>query len=50
MKLPHHNRYDFIPIVDRPVYEWPNGTRLAVVLYNNIEQFAFGAGLGSGLN
>lgn len=47
MKLPHHNRYDYIPIIDRPLYEWPNGTRLAVALYNNIEQFAFGAGLGS---
>ena len=25
MKLPHHNRYDYSPIAERPVYEWPNG-------------------------
>lgn len=47
MKLPHHNRYDFIPIVDRPDYSWPEGKRLAVFLCNNIEYFAFRAGLGS---
>lgn len=40
MKLSHHNRYDYIPIIDRST----NGRR---ELYNNIEQFAFGAGLGS---
>jgi peptidoglycan/xylan/chitin deacetylase (PgdA/CDA1 family) len=47
MKLPAHNRYDYSPIHKRPVYEWPNGTRLAVTICNNIEQFAFRAGLGS---
>jgi allantoinase len=47
MKLPRHSRYDYSAIIKRPVYEWPNGTRLAVVLYNNIEHFAFRSGLGS---
>src|SRR5271166_3966663 len=47
MKLPAHNRYDYVPIHRRPQYEWPGGARLAVVFNNNIEHFAFGAGLGS---
>jgi peptidoglycan/xylan/chitin deacetylase (PgdA/CDA1 family) len=47
MKLPHHNRYDYVPIHKRPTYEWPNGTRLAFSLCNNIEHFGFRAGLGS---
>lgn len=47
MKLPRHNRYDYSPISKRPVYEWPNGARLAVCINNNIEDFAFRAGLGS---
>jgi peptidoglycan/xylan/chitin deacetylase (PgdA/CDA1 family) len=47
MKLPAHNRYDYIPIHKRAQYEWPNGARLAVTFCNNIEYFAFGAGLGS---
>ena len=29
-----------------PVYDWPNGKRLAVVFANNIEHFAFKAGVG----
>lgn len=47
MKLPSHDRYAYSPIHKRPVYEWPNGSRLAVTFYNNIEAFAFRAGLGS---
>src|SRR5438105_947057 len=47
MKLPAHNRYDYVPIHRRPQYEWPGGARLAVTFNNNIEHFAFGAGLGS---
>jgi len=46
MKLPHHERYGYSPIHKRPVYEWPNGGRIAFTLCNNIEQFAFRAGLG----
>ncbi|HYU12853.1 MAG TPA: polysaccharide deacetylase, partial [Stellaceae bacterium] len=47
MKLPSHGRYDYLPITKRPVYDWPEGKRLAVFFCNNIEQFAFGAGLGA---
>jgi allantoinase len=47
MKLPAHDRYDYVPIHKRRQYEWPEGKRLAVTFNNNIEYFAFGAGLGS---
>lgn len=30
MKLPTHNRYDYIPLPDRKTYDWPKGARLAV--------------------
>ena len=47
MKLPAHNRYDYVPITKRSDYTWPGGKRLAVYFCNNIEYFAFGSGLGS---
>ena len=47
MKLPGHGRYGHSAIHQRPTYEWPNGARLAVHVTNNIEWFAFRAGLGS---
>ena len=47
MKLPVHNRYDYVPIDRREDYTWPGGKRLAVYFCNNIEYFAFGTGLGS---
>ena len=37
MKLPAHDRYDYVPITKRPVYDWPEGKRLAVFFCNNIE-------------
>src|SRR5438445_213347 len=43
---PHHNRYDYSPIIERPDYSWPDGKRLAVYLGLNVEHFAFGEGLG----
>ena len=46
MKLPVHGRYDYLPITKRPVYDWPEGKRLAVFLCSNIEHFAYRAGLG----
>jgi allantoinase len=46
MKLPKHDRYGYSPIHKRPVYDWPNGARLAVTFCNNVEHFAFRAGLG----
>jgi allantoinase len=47
MKLPQHNRYAHTALPSRKPYAWPNGARLAVVIVNNIEQFAYRAGLGS---
>src|SRR5579875_1346163 len=47
MKLPAHDRYDYIPIGERRPYEWPGGVRLAVFLCSNIEHFAYREGLGS---
>jgi peptidoglycan/xylan/chitin deacetylase (PgdA/CDA1 family) len=49
MNLPTHDRYDYLPIRGRAVYNWPNGTRLAVYVAVNIEHFAFGEGLGAEL-
>jgi allantoinase len=47
--LPTHARFDYSPITQRPIYDWPNGTRLAVYLGLNLEHFAFGEGLGAEL-
>ncbi len=33
----------------RPVFDWPNGTRLAVYIGLNLEHFSFGEGLGAEL-
>lgn len=47
--LPGHGRYRYLPITRRPLYDWPNGTRLAVYIGLNLEHFAFGEGLGAEL-
>ena len=47
MRLPEHGRHGHSALPRRPTYEWPNGARLAVVVCNNIEHFAYRAGLGS---
>jgi peptidoglycan/xylan/chitin deacetylase (PgdA/CDA1 family) len=44
-----HGRYDYSNITTRPVYDWPNGTRLAVYVAINIEQFSFGEGKGAAI-
>jgi peptidoglycan/xylan/chitin deacetylase (PgdA/CDA1 family) len=49
MQLPTHGRYGYSSINDRAVYDWPNGTRLAVYLAVNVEHFAFGEGVGAEL-
>ena len=46
LKLPKHNRYDFVPINKRIDYSWPGGKRLAFYIAMNIEHFAFQSGLG----
>ena len=47
--LPHHERFPYSGIKQRPTYEWPNGTRLAVYIGLNLEHFAFGEGHGAEL-
>ncbi len=42
-----HGRYRHSSIVDRPVYEWPGGKRLAVHFSLNVEHFQFGRGMGN---
>ena len=44
-----HGRYPYSNITTRPVYDWPNGTRLAVYVAVNIEQFSFGEGKGAAI-
>lgn len=46
MKLVHHERYDYSPIIDRPDFSWPGGKRLAFYLALNVEHFEFGGQLG----
>jgi allantoinase len=50
MLLPHHNRYAYSPIPERPAYSWPEGKRLAFFIGLNIEHFAFGTGLSHSLS
>lgn len=47
--LKHHGRYQYSPIIERPIFEWPNKTRLACYIGLNLEHFAFGEGLGAQL-
>ena len=44
-----HGRYPYSNITTRPVYDWPNGTRLAVYVAVNVEQFSFGEGKGAAI-
>ena len=38
---PKHGRFDYSPIIDRPVMRWPKGSRVAVWVIPNIEHFLF---------
>ncbi|MDN3277990.1 polysaccharide deacetylase family protein [Frankia sp. RB7] len=40
------DRYPFVPITQRPTYDWPGGKRLAVYFAINIEAFEFGRNPG----
>ena len=44
-----HGRYAYSALPDRPVYDWPEGKRLAVYVALNLETFDFGSGLGAEL-
>ena len=46
LKLPAHDRYDYVPITKREHYSWPGGKRLAFYIALNIEHFAFLTGRG----
>ena len=37
--LTQTKRYDYTPIIDRPSFRLPNGARVAVVVYVNMEHF-----------
>lgn len=47
LDLKTHQRYPYMPLVERPDFFWPDGKRLAVAICNNIEVFSFLDGLGS---
>jgi peptidoglycan/xylan/chitin deacetylase (PgdA/CDA1 family) len=47
MKLAHHGRFPYSPIVGRPDFHWPGQRRLAVYVALNLECFEFGAGAGA---
>ncbi|MSQ57880.1 MAG: polysaccharide deacetylase [Limnohabitans sp.] len=42
-----HDRYDYSAITERADYSWPDGKRLAIHFSLNLEQFAFGEGVGN---
>ena len=42
--FPSHGRYEYSPIVSRPVYRWPNGARIAVYFALALEHYAFNEG------
>jgi allantoinase len=44
-----HDRYPYSAVGERPVYDWPDGKRLAVYIALNLEWFSFGEGLGAEL-
>ena len=46
MQIKDHGRYDYVPIIERPDYCWPDGKRLAFYVALNVEHFSFGEGLG----
>ena len=48
-ELAHHGRYEYVPIIGRPDYSWPEGRRLALYLGVNHEVFAFDDGMGATL-
>ena len=47
VELKKHNRYDYSPLPERPLFSWPDGKRLAFCINNNIEVFSYLSGLGS---
>lgn len=48
-KIEDHGRFAYSNILERPQYEWPNGTKLAVYTALNMEVFRYGKGKGAGI-
>src|SRR5258706_6518039 len=44
-----HGRFAYSPIVERPLFTWPQGRGLAVYVALNLEHYAFGEGLTENL-
>ena len=42
--LPSHNRFEYSPITERPVFTWPGGRRLAVYVAVCVEHFPYNTG------
>jgi peptidoglycan/xylan/chitin deacetylase (PgdA/CDA1 family) len=49
VELRSHGRFAYSALPQRPVYDWPQGRRLAVYIGLNLEHFAFGEGHGATL-
>lgn len=47
--LADHGRFAYQPITQRPDYQWPNHSRLAIYIGLNLEHFMFGQGMGARL-
>jgi peptidoglycan/xylan/chitin deacetylase (PgdA/CDA1 family) len=47
--LRQHGRYAYDPIVARPRFPWPDGSRLAVFIALNLEQYAYAEGIAEDL-
>jgi allantoinase len=45
-----HGRAPFVPLPARPVWHWPNGSRLAVWIVINVEHFEWNSMAGVGLS
>jgi peptidoglycan/xylan/chitin deacetylase (PgdA/CDA1 family) len=43
--LRSHDRYSYSAITRRPLFDWPDGRRLALYIALNLEHYAFGEGL-----
>jgi peptidoglycan/xylan/chitin deacetylase (PgdA/CDA1 family) len=49
LELKSHGRFAYSALPHRPVYDWPDGRRLAVYVGLNLEHFSFGEGHGATL-
>jgi allantoinase len=47
--LPSHGRYKYSPIIGRPIFRWPGGSKLAVYFALGLESYAFGEGMTENL-